>query len=143
MIKQVNSLHGIVGKYGSILQALRTLCVADNHLQHLPSGIAGLVSLKQLWAYGNQLQSLPADLMGLPAIKSRLAARCDFIVPFSLCCTCLLLFGCHCKSYCIVSTALNTRPTHLQFHQTTWHTWPSDMCVHLVDLCVVLCRYVA
>ena len=43
--------------------------------------MAGLVSLKQLWAYGNQLQSLPADLMGLPAIKSKLSAVCGPIVP--------------------------------------------------------------
>ena len=48
--------------------------MADNHLQHLPASMAGLVSLKQLWAYGNHLQSLPADILDLPAIRRELTA---------------------------------------------------------------------
>jgi Leucine-rich repeat (LRR) protein len=66
----------------AILQALESLSVADNHLQHLPASMAGLASLKQLWAYGNHLQSLPADILDLPAIRRELTALC----PLKSCC---------------------------------------------------------
>lgn len=70
-----------------MLQALESLSVADNHLQHLPASMAGLVSLKQLWAYGNHLQSLPADILDLPAIRRKLTAIFHIRLP----CTFLLL----------------------------------------------------
>ena len=70
----------------AILQALESLSVADNHLQHLPASMAGLVSLKQLWAYGNHLQSLPADILDLPAIRRTLTAICQILL---LCIFCL------------------------------------------------------
>ena len=66
----------------AILQALGSLSVADNQLQQLPASMAGLVSLKQLWAYGNHLQSLPADILNLPAIRRTLTAICHNVTCF-------------------------------------------------------------
>ena len=68
----------------AILQALESLSVADNHLQHLPASMAGLASLKQLWAYGNHLQSLPADILDLPAIR-REPAPSEILLPYIFC----------------------------------------------------------
>jgi hypothetical protein len=84
----------------AILQALESLSVADNHLQHLPASMAGLISLKQLWAYGNHLQSLPADILDLPAIICELTAIC---LLKSFCPACFAL--CHtCFAFCSLAS---------------------------------------
>jgi len=43
--------------------------VADNALEVLPAGLAGLASLKLLTVYGNRLRALAQELIRMPSLQ--------------------------------------------------------------------------
>ena len=54
------------------MQEMEEMNVADNCLGGLPTSLAGMDRMKELWIYGNKIQHLPDSILRLRSLECKL-----------------------------------------------------------------------